>query len=485
MIFKPSHKLAIFALVSIILYTGCSPLQKLTVLTNMEPDQDYYFKNTLLKEYEKKTSIKVNVLKYRNSDSLERYLQMYSGKVNLVLVPDEKSRFLLKMGYFKPLDLFLTPEEVRFFNNNYLLSSFGMADARPTLIPRQFETSLLVYSKSRLNDALQRWPELKEKISSDIKKNNSFGLPAGYSLEADPSKWDYYDIAVVGLIWANTDYNGNMSSRVAHRARKNSELSTYLENSIYQLNGDSAAISSCRGDAVVDAIQWEAFYAASGTYNKNMWEKGLSGAELLEMFASGEIFLTTLTQAECFYLHGTGHAERKGLLKDPSDLGVALMPTACSFELNEKGEVLHKGVKSVATKCSWWGIPFNASSVTLSYRLAKFLSDTAVQVGECSRFGMIPVRKEVVNAMSVVFKDAWAKDVLGTALGQIVLNGSLAQTSNSNSDKISSLYIELWYDVVGGYNWAESVGSVPDRSYIKKLIESKYAPRALRIPSGS
>jgi hypothetical protein len=360
-----------------------------------------------------------------------------------------------------------------------------MVDARPTLIPRQFETSLLVYSKSRLQDALQSWPELKEKINSQIKKNNGFGLPVGYSLEADPSKWDYYDVAVVGLVWANTDYNGHMTSRVAHRARKNSELSKFLENGIYQLNGDSAAIYNCRGDAVVDAIQWEAFYAASGTYNKKMWEKGLGGGELLEMFASGEIFLTTLTQAECFYLHGTGHAERKGLLKDPSDIGVALMPTACSFELNEKGEVLRKGVKSVATKCWWWGIPFNASSVTLSYRLAKFLSDTAVQVGECSRFGMIPVRKEVVNELSVVFKDAWTKDVLGTALGQLVHNGSLAQTDNANSDKIRNMYIDLWYDIVAGYNWSESGGAAPERNYIKKLIESKYAPRALRIHSGS
>jgi ABC-type glycerol-3-phosphate transport system substrate-binding protein len=482
---KLFKRAAFFILVPLFLLIGCSPLKKLTVLTHLEPDQEFYFKNTILKNYEKKTSVKVNVLKYGNADSLESVLKKYSGKVNLVLIADEKSSYLMKMGYFKPLDLFLAPEDLRSFNENFLLSSFGMVDARPTLIPRQFETSLLVYSKSKVKDALKEWPRLKEKINGEIKRNNGFGLPVGYSLEADPNKWDYFDIAVVGLIWANSDYNGKISSRVAHIALKNNGLSMYVENSIYQFKGDSADVLSCRGDAVVDAVQWESFYAASGVYNKKMWESGWGGPELLEMFASGEIFLATLTQAECFYLHGTGHAERKGLLKDPSDLGVALMPTACSFELNEKGQIVRKGVKSVATKIWWWAIPFNASSVTLSYRLARFLSDTASQVGECTRFGMIPVRKEVVNDMSVLFKDAWTKEVLETALGQIVLNGNMTLINNACSDKIRKLYVELWYDIVVGHNWAESGESVPDRIHIKKVIESKYAPLALKIQSGS
>lgn len=483
--FKLFSKPVFIIVMSIIFFIGCSPLKKLTVLTHMEPDQEFYFKNTILKDYEKKTSVKVSVLKYGSTDSLEGYLKKYSGKVNLVLVPDEESRFLLNRGYFKPLDMFLTPEELRFFNDNFLLSSFGMADARPTLIPRQFETSLLVYSKSKVKDALKEWPQLKEKINGEIKRNNGFGLPAGYSLESDPNKWDYYDIAVVGLIWANTEFNGRMASRVAHRARKNPELSMHIENDIYQLKGDSTDIFNCRGDAVVDAVQWESFYAASGVYNKKMWESGWGGPELLEMFASGEIFLATMTQAECFYLHGTGHAERKGLMKDPSDLGVALMPTACSFELDVNGKIVRKGIKSVATKIWWWAIPFDASSTTLSYRLARFLSDTVAQVGECTRFGMIPVRKEVVNDMSVLFKDAWAKEVLETSLGQVVLNGNLTLTDNAYSDKIRNMYIELWYDIIVGHNWAESGGSVPDRVYIKKVIESKYAPLALKIHAGS
>jgi spermidine/putrescine-binding protein len=482
---KLFKKIAFFTFVPLLVLVGCSPLKKMTILTQLEPDQEFYFKNTILKDYEKKTSIKVNVLKYHNADSLETYLKKYSGRVNLVLIPDEKSSFLMKRGYFKPLDQFLTPEELHFFNDNFLLSSFGMAESRPTLIPKQFETQLLVYSKSKVKNALKSWPQLKEKINGEIKRNNGFGLPTGYSLEADPNKWDYYDIAVVGLIWANSDYSGKTISRVAHRARKNAELSMYLENDIYQLKGDSADIFNCRGDAVIDAVQWEAFYAASGVYNKDMWEKGWGGSELLEMFASGEIFLATMTQAECFYLHGTGHAERKGLLKDPSDLGVALMPTACSFELNAKGGVVRKGTKAVATKSWWWAIPFSASSVNLSYRLAKFLSDTVAQVGECTRFGLIPVRKEVVDEMAVLFKDPWTKNVLETGLGQVVLNGNITLTDNAYSDKIRNMYVELWYDIIVGHNWAESGRSVPDRSYIEKIIELKYAPRAFKINSGS
>lgn len=464
---------------------GCSPLKKLTVLAQMEPKHEFYFKNTILKSFEKKTSIKVNFIEYRDADNLESYLKKYSGEINLVQVPFEKSGELMRKGYFKPLDSFLSSDELRFFNDNYLLSSFGMVDGRPTLIPRQFETRLLVYSKSKVVDALKKWPEMKDFITSEIKKYTGFGLPSRYLLESDPNKWDSYDIAVIGLIWSNSYYNGKKIPRVAYRGGKNSELSKFIEDCICQMNGDSLNILGCKGDPVVDVFYREAVYSAAGIYNEMILESDSNETELMDCFAKGDIFLTFLSQSDCFYLHGTGHENNKGLLKDPSDLGVAFIPSAYSFGLDQDGEPLHEGTRSITTNSWWWAIPYNSSNTILSYKLAKFITDTVSQVNECKRYGIIPVRKEIVNEMSSLFKEQWIKDIFETAFAQILFNGTANAGISAHYDKIGNLYVELWNDIIGRHNWAENNGEVPDRNYIKKIIETKYVQRAAKIVSGS
>jgi hypothetical protein len=398
---------------------GCSPLKKLTILVDMEPDQRQYLKNTMLYGYEKKTAIKVNVLDYKNADSLEEYLKKNSGQINLVEVPLEKSDVLARKGFFKPLDSFLTSEELRFFNDNFLLGSFGMVSNRPTLIPRSFETPVLVFSKSKVADALKAWTDNKEIIAQNLKTYNGFGLPAGYKLEDDPSRWDMYDIAVIGLLWTKGADGG---SRIAHVSRKNAELFSFIEGGVYRCGGDSLEVMGCRGDALNDFLHWESVFSRSGVYNQKMWDKGWGHDELMDAYVNGEVYCMILTLDDCFRLHGTGHAERRGMLKNPDDLGMALLPQGCSFELDNNGNVIRRGGRGVATKSTWWAIPYNASSAIMSYRLAKYLSDTLQHVAEVSRFGKIPVRKEIVDTLGALIKDPWAKKGLEVSLEQIVHN---------------------------------------------------------------
>jgi|GEM_PF-486599 len=473
-----SNMLLIGLSVLLAFFTGCSSLKRLTILVDMDADQEQYLKNSILQSYEKKTAIKVKVIEYHDADSLELLMKKYAGQLNLVQLPLDKSQSLAKRGYFKPLDSFLTSEELRFFNDNFLLGSFGMVASRPTLIPRSFETSVLAYSKSRLNEALKLWPEKKELIAQILKKYNGVGLPDGYVLESDPNQWDYYDIVVIGLVWAKNELNGVADGRMAHKARKNAELSAFIEGGISQCGGDSLSIMRCSGDAVVDFLEWEALWSNTGVYNKKMWDSGWGSAELLDYFASGEVYMAIMTQAEAFRLHGTGHAERKGMMKDPSDLGLALLPSGCSVELNAKGKVVRKGNRAVQTKNTWWGIPFDASSSLLSYRLAHFISDTAIHAAECSRFGLIPVRKEVVDGLGTLFEDPWTSAALGTSLEQLIQNGNISVSGRLATGKLGTLYIDLWYDCIVGQNWAERAGAIPDRSYLKKLLETKAASRA-------
>src|SRR5512133_1962177 len=453
---------------------GCSPLKKLSILVDMEPDQRQYLKNTMLYGYEKKTAVKVNVFDYKNADSLEDYLKKYSGRVNLVEVPFEKSDALARKGFFKPLDSFLTSEELRFFNDNFLLGSFGMVSNRPTLIPRSFETPVLVYSKSKVADALKAWAANKEIIAQNLKTYNGFGLPTGYNLEDDPSNWDMYDIAVIGLLWTKGENGG---SRFAHVSRKNTDLFSFIEGGVYRSGGDSLAVIGCRGDALYDFLHWESVLSRSGVYNHKMWDKGWGRDELMDAYVNGELYCMILTLGDCFRLHGTGHAERRGMLKNPDDLGLALLPLGCSFELDNNGRIIRRGGRGVATKSTWWAIPYNASSALMSYRLAKYLSDTLQHVAEVARFGKIPVRKEVVDTMGTLIKDPWAKKGLEVSLQQIVHNATYIVSGRVYSQMYINFYIDVWYGMIVAQDWASKNGGIPEREYIKNVIEQRYQPK--------
>ncbi len=453
----------------------------MTILIQMSPDQEFNFKSSVLRNYERNTSIKVNVIKYDNVDSIESYLKKYSGKINLVNIPFDKGCQLMSRGYFKPLDSFLTTEELRFFTSNYLLSSFGMVDGRATLIPRHFETQLLVFSKSKVKDAIQKWPQFREGINDEIKKYNGYGLPVSYNLESDPNQWDYYDILVVGLIWSRLSYDGIKGGRIAYAGGKSNELALRIEDCVTQLKGDSSNILKCKGNPVVDAIHWEAVYAASGTYHKNMFDSTYGRVDLMKGFASGQIFLGIMSQLDYFSLRGTGHEDRRGMLKNSSDIAVALIPSACSVELNDRGEPVRVGTRSIRTSGWWWAIPYTASSTLLSYRLAGFITDTSSQLNECTHYGMIPVRKEVLSNMAGLVKEPWMKDAFEVAFRQLVHNGTASMRDYPNSEKIRNLYIDLWYTVIGKGNWADRGERYPDRSFIKKIIESQYAPRVSKL----
>lgn len=465
-------------LIAIMFLGSCSPLKKLTVLASMEPDRELYFQNTILLGYEKKTAIKVRVIEYRNPDSIEMYIKRYNGKINLVELPYEKSAKLASGGLFKPLDSFLTIDEIRNFNDSYLLGSFGMVASRPTLIPRSMETPVLIYSKSHVADALKLWPEMKTLVNDIVKKYNGTGLPEGYKLEANPDLWDYYDIAVAGLIWTNDIREKTHMPRVAHVAVKNRELSIFIQDGIFQCNGDTGSILGCRGDAVSDFFQWEAMFVSSGVYNSKMWNEGWGRRELMEKFANEEIYLTVLTTDDCFRLHGTGHAERKGMLKTPGDCGVAILPLACSMDLDDAGYPLRTGRRSVQTRSSWWAIPYNSSSALQSYRLAISVSDSSRHGAECSRFGLVPVRKEIVNELPVHFRNQWSCMAVEHGLAQIVQNGEIMANDNLQHENMTDLYVNLWFDIIAGHDWAAKGDPVPDRKYLTKIIQDKFRAAA-------
>ena len=196
-------------------------------------------------------------------------------------------------------------DEMKEFRSSYMLTSLGTYGGKQYLIPRKFETRIMVYCKSKVADAISRWPTYKDAINEDMKKINGYGLPPTYVLEEDPNKWDFFDVYVVGWIWAHTPYEGKTVPRIGHRGKRYSGTSLRIIDRVFQCGGDSTQVLTMNGEAVTDAFMWEAVYASS-VYNKRMWEEAWSGTEIWKAFRDGDVFLAFMTQVDCFFIHGTG-----------------------------------------------------------------------------------------------------------------------------------------------------------------------------------
>lgn len=447
----------------------------MTVLIHMMPDQEKYFKEEVVKEFEKKQPVSLQVVHYNSIDSIEPAMRRQS-MVSLVKVPFDKRMPLMRKGMFKPLHTFLSEEELELFDRNYLLTSLGAIDGKLCLIPRKFETRIMVYCKSKVTDAVEVWRTYKDSIDSFMGRYNGYGLPATYLLEENPEQWDYFDLFVVGWIWAHTLYNGKVQPRIAHRGKQYSGTSQRVFDRIYQLGGDSAAVVTMQGEAVTDAIYWETVYTSAGIYNNSMWTEGWSGADIWKAFASEDVFLSFMTQLDCFFLHGTGRDNLNGYMKYPEDMGISTMPKACSVQCDTTG-IPKYGTKAITTGGWWWGIPAGAPDPQQSFRLAAFITGTTTQIQECSRFGMIPVRKDILSDMSMMFGGGWISSVYDVSFRQLVHNGYTVLPGSGNFMEISALYLDLIDDIIVKKNWADN-DTLPQREYIQNRIKSDYQPRA-------
>ncbi len=462
------------------LFSGCAPPCKMKALIRMIDQQESNFKNTIVADFNKNENAEIEIVHFNNADSIGYMLDTYKGQIGLVKVPFDKAWSLVREDRILPLESFVTEAEKAEFDATYMLTTLGLSGGRQYYIPRKFETRLMVYLKSKVLDAFAVWRKHVELINKELERYNGSGLPSNYQFEEDPNQWDFFDVFVAGWIWAHTPYAGKIGPKVGHRGRRYSGTSQRIIDRVFQLGGDSASVVSMKGNAVTDAFCWEAAYAASGIYNPKMWEEQWSGTGIWEGFSKGEVFLSFMTQLDCFFIHGTGYEGLKGYLANPEDMGVAVMPQGCSMELNSTGKIMRDGSKAVTTGGWWWGIPKQAPDPKMSYKLVRHITSFENQVQECSKFGMIPVRKDVLSDMQMLFGGQWISSIYEVSFKQLMHNKFTTLPGHPRFDQIGNIYLDAWFDIVVGRNWSEDK-TQPNREYIKKTLEVKYIPMVEKI----
>lgn len=443
----------------------------------MTDAQKRYFLQEVIAPFEKTHKVRVKVLATAAIDSIEVLLKEYPGEISLVKVPFIKSWSLVRYGYLAALNEFFPEEVLEDIARTYILTWFGQKKGYQFFLPRKYETRIMVYRKSKVAAACKVWESYRDTINTLLKEINGFGLPRNYALEKRPGLWDYYDIFVIGFVWSQETYEDLTLPRIAHRAKRYSGTALRVIDRVYQCAGDSLNMLQMHGDPVVDAFQWEAVYTYAHIYNPRMLKNAWSGKDIWEGFASGDVFLSFMTQIDCFYLFGTGSDGLVGYIDDTTDIGISLMPGGCSVQLDPEGNVLRKGSKAITTGGWWWALPKQCPDPELAYSLFTHITSRPNQLQECLRFGMIPIRKDILKDETLLFSNSWKSRVFRTSYKQIQKNDSNILPSIPRFDAIVTLYCDAWFDIVAGRNWAKK-GGPPDRVYIADRIAKTYTRKA-------
>jgi len=461
--------------------------KEFTLVIRMMDSQDKWFKENIVPQFEEKYNVKLKVISFDTMWDIEKMLKMEkdSGKftIGLVKTPLEMTRVLTAPGkdFLQPYDDIMKVDELINLKKeyDYLAIKMGTIDGKLYYLPRKLETRVMIYLKSKVEEAVANWKNFEAEIVASLKEANGYGLPAGYTLEVDPNEWDYYDVFVVSYYWANTPYFGIKMPRMAHRGKRYGGTVQGLVDRCYNMDASQDDILKMNTDPILDMFEWEAVYRKYNLYNEGMWVDPWSGGGIWNAMKDGKVFLAMMHQIDCFFIHGGTHPTMQGYLVNPDDLGEAVMPLGISVELDAGGKPIRTGSRKASTGGWWWSIPKNAPYPELSVELAKWITNYENHLAECKTFGMMPVRKDILDNLGEAFPEGWMGEVFAVSIRQLKENGENTVPLIAEYSDVGKNYLAAWYDIIVDENYGEA-GQV-DRSYIKKVLDEKYVPEQKAI----
>jgi len=464
-------------MISSLFFCGKKPKMEMTVLIRMMDIQDLWFRERI-KDFEKENDVRLNVVTFDKVEDVKRMieLELKSGrkKIGLVKTAYEMVYPLVKEDHLIPLSQIVDTAQLKNDLSEYLPLALevGTIEGKVFYIPRKLETYLMFYLKSKLEDVLKNWEEDKTEIDEMLKSVNGYGLPRGYILEKDPNQWDFYDLVVLSYFWANHPYQGLKLPRMAHRGKRYAGTANELYTRIFELGGDQKDLIEMIAEPVVDMFQWEGFFIKNNLYNPGMWEQSWSGGGIWKAISEGQVFLAFMHQMDLFFIHGGSDPTMSGYLKDPEDLGIAILPRGVSLEMRNDGTPKRKGDHKSNLYGWWWGIPKTSPSPELSYKLARFITNRENQIEECSRFGMFSVRADVLEEILKIFTEDWKRNIFEVSQTQFEI-GTKPTPSITSLPLLNQNYLDAWYEI-------SVEKKLTHREEIKSVLE-KYARENKKI----
>ena len=465
---------------------GSGGKAELGILLRMMPAQERFLREEIIPEFEREHDCRVKVSVFEKQWDIDRVLKLERSKrhpeIDLVKTPFEMTRVLVSHGYMEELTNVRDSSEVvkDFERYHQLASGLGFVEGKPYYVPRKLETRILFYRKSMVADAVEKFEGYRSDIEEALEKVNGYGLPSDYVLENEPGQWDLYDVYVVGFVWAHEEYQGVRMGRLAHRGARYGGTALFLVDRAIQLGASPSEVLDISCDASAETFLWEKVLVDGGLYHSGMWQDAWKGAGIYNGIKDGKVFLAYLQQIDCFNVHGwSDDPGMPGYLPDRDDMGLSIVPRAVSLGLDSSGNPRRAGGRSISTGGWWWGIPKTAVEKDLAYEFARFMTSREVQVRESSKFGLIPVRRDVLTTLPNVFDEGWVGDIFLTSVDQIRINGLTTVPLVPEYSQASRLYVDAWYAIC--LEPGETKEGIPEFGDMKRRLVTEFPQRRQAI----
>lgn len=450
--------------------------KEMIVLVRMMDIQDKFFRSTIIPEAEKKFGVKLRVVTFDKLADIETMvnLEKRAGKKSIGLIKTELTEIhaMVRLNNMMALEDIVSVATLKKDMAEYVdcAVEYGTINKKVYYIPRKLETNVFLFLKSKLRDAVANWTSMRKEINNMFKKHNGYGLPADYDFEADPNKWDWFDLAVFSYYWAHTKGPDCLTiPRMAHRGKDYGGTTVELLTKIFQAGGTADDFLALNTNPVLDMFEWEAFYVDNGLYNPSMWEQSWSGGGIWKGFADGQVYAAFMHQIDAFFIHGGTDRSLSGYLVDSDDMSSAIMPKGVSIQLNSNGKPVRVGKHASQFSGWWWGIPVTSPYPEISYKLARFITSKKIHAMECAKFGMMPIRKDIFDNLKKTFKVPWMRTVFDTASAQYKA-GVEQIPIHKNYPAMASLLRKAWFDIVTKKRYSAN-GDGVDRDYISDKLE--------------
>ncbi len=429
-----------------------NPKVELNILLKMLPEQKTYYQSHIFPVFEKKEQCKINLFDYRDNWDLNDSLKS-PGIFDLVKVPMGMSQKLVEENLLLPFESFADSQNLSKISESYFLSGLGIFRDSLFYLPRKFETRIMVFLKTKVNDAQVNWQKHKSEINESLKKSNHNGLPPDYVLELDPSEWDWFDLYVVGYYWK---LKSNGIGKIAHRGKDYSGTALGLMDRMYSMGANDSEVLKGAKPYITEVLKWESLFVSNNIYNYKMWTEAWDGEDLWENMGKGEVYLTFLTQIDSYFLQGSGN---KKYLTSVDELGFSVMPSSVELQNYDTR------FKRITTGGWFWGIPKKSRSPGLALKLIEYMTSSEIQLKELNNFGMIPVKKDILMQPNIGLDAKWKSKVFQTSFKQLQLNKKTRLPASNQLEELEKEYVKMWKTVVVG-----SVDSYLTEGDILKLI---------------
>jgi ABC-type glycerol-3-phosphate transport system substrate-binding protein len=169
--------------------------QEMTIIIRMMDEQDRRFRVNIIEPFEEEHNYKINVVVFDKITDVDIMLsnEAESGRYETGLVKTGAPVLGILKEYMIPLDEAAGKERVEADMNDYTDKAveMGTFDGKAYYIPRKLEVRTMIFSKSKVADAVAGWTDHRDEIESILNAENGYGLPAGYTLESDSQPMGY------------------------------------------------------------------------------------------------------------------------------------------------------------------------------------------------------------------------------------------------------------------------------------------------------